>query len=141
MRTLRILMALAGLGALGYGAYLCWGFAQHNLVGVRATVEYLVGGPIVHDAVVAPFVGVIGLFIGRRLAKPWRTPVRVGSALSGVLGLISVPAIWRANAGLPNPGLDDRNYPLGLLVALAVIWLSVLVIGLLNRRSQRIRTE
>ena len=141
MRAVRIIMALAGLAALGYGASLFWQFAQHNWVGLRSAAEFLAGGPILHDAILAPFVGALGLVIGRKLPKPWRTPVRVGAAVSGVLGLISVPALWRANAGLPNPGLDDRDYPLGLLVALAVIWLSVLVIGLLNRRSQKIRTE
>jgi len=141
MRTVRTLLVLAGLAALGYGGYLCWQFAQHNPVGLRAAAEFLVGGPVLHDAIIAPFVGALGLFVGRRLPRPWRTPVRVGAAVSGVLGLISVPALWRADAGLPNPGLDDRDYPLGLLVALAVIWLSVLVVGLLNRRSGKIRTE
>jgi hypothetical protein len=54
-----------------------------------------------------------------------------------VLGLIAVPALWRGYAGLHNPGLDDRNYPLGLLLALLVVWLVVVAAALARRRTDQ----
>jgi hypothetical protein len=52
--------------------------------------------------------------------------VRIGATLSAMLVLLAVPALWRTNAGPPNPGLDDPKYGLGLLIALAAVWLSLL---------------
>jgi hypothetical protein len=133
MRTIRIAFALPGLAALAWGLVLAVQFALHSFRDGRSAIAFFIGGPILHDAVVAPFVGVVGLLISKWVGQRWRTPVRVGAAVSGVLTLIAVPAIWRTYAGQRNPGLDDRNYAAGLLVALAVVWVGVVVWGLVRR--------
>lgn len=136
MKT-RIALALPGLAALAWGAVLAIQFALHSWRDGRSAIAYFLGGAILHDAVVAPIVGVIGLLISTRVPVAWRTPIRVGAVISAVLGLLAVPALWRKHAGLPNPGLDDRNYAAGLLIALAVVWVLVVVGGLLRRRHIR----
>lgn len=80
-----------------------------------------------HDAVVAPVVGIGGLVLARAL-PPWaRVPVATGAVLSGVLVLLTIPLVWRPYGVAVNPGLHDRNYVLGLAIALGVVWLGVAV--------------
>lgn len=137
MRTTRIAFALPGLAALAWGLVLAVQFALHSFHDGRSAIAFFVGGPILHDAVVAPLVGVIGLLISGLMGQHWRTPVRLGAAISGVLTLVAVPAIWRTYAGQHNPGLDDRDYTAGLLIALAVVWLGVVGWGLLRQRRHQ----
>ncbi len=138
MRVARIVFALPGLAALVWGLVLTVQFALHSFRDGRSAVVYLIGGPIVHDGLVAPVVGLAGLLIGRWVGPHWRAPVRIGAAISAVLAVIAVPALWRTYAGQPNPGLDDRNYLAGLLIALAVVWLAVGAGGLLRRHHTRL---
>ncbi len=132
MKT-RLALALPGLVALAWGALLAVRFAVHSWRNGQAALLFFLGGAIGHDLIIAPAVGVVGLLISNRVPVAWRTPIRVGSAVSGVLGLIAIPALWRTYAGLPNPGLDDRPYGLGLLLALATVWLLTLAGGLIRR--------
>jgi hypothetical protein len=132
MRVSRIVLALLGLAGLGYGALLGVRFTLRSFGDGRSAAAFFIGGPVVHDAVVAPLVGVVGLLISRWVGRNWRVPVRVGAAVSGVLVLLAVPALWRAYAGQANPGLDDRNYGLGLGLFLVAVWFVVLVAGLVR---------
>jgi hypothetical protein len=134
MRTARILLALPGLAALVWGAVLAVQFGLHSFRDGRSAVEFLIGGTLANDAIVAPVVGLAGLAISRFVGPAWRTPVRVGAAVSGVLALIAVPALWRVTPAV-NPGLDDRNYGAGLLIALAVVWVVVVAAGLTGGRT------
>ena len=130
MRALRALFALAGLAALAFGAWLAWDFVRNSIGdGIQAAL-YFVAGPVVHDGLVAPIVGVTGLLIARLLPKPWRAPVAVGAVLSAVLVLLAVPLLWRPFGVPTNPGLHDRNYALWLGVSLGVVWLGAGLIGL-----------
>lgn len=132
MKT-RIAIALPGLAALVWGVVLALEFAFHSWRDGRSAIAYFLGGAIGHDLIIAPIVGVVGLLISTRVPVAWRTPLRVGASMSGVLALIAVPALWRAHAGQANPGLDDRNYALGLFVALVVVWVLALAGGLVRR--------
>jgi hypothetical protein len=62
--------------------------------------------------------------------------VRVGGALTGVLVLLAVPLLWRPFAGPPNPGLNDRDYLVGLLVATGAVWLGVAAVALVAHRKR-----
>jgi hypothetical protein len=137
VRAARLLLALPGLAALAYGALLAVRFVAHSGKDGRSALEFFVGGAIGHDLLVAPIVGLVALVISRWAPVAWRTPVRIGAAITAVLGLIALPTLWRANAGPANPGLDDRDYAGGLLAAYAVVWLLVVLGGLLRARHIR----
>jgi hypothetical protein len=124
---LRWMFAVAGVAALAWGGWLAFDFADGR-DSIQA-VFWFVGGPVVHDALVAPVVGIGGLVLARVLPATWRVPVAVGAVLSGVLALLSVPVLWRPFGVSTNPGLHDGNYPLRLGIALGVVWLGVLVSG------------
>jgi hypothetical protein len=134
----RIALAVPGLAALAWGFFLVSRLSSWR--DGRAALGYFLGGAVGNDLVAAPIIGAVGLLISTRVPVAWRTPIRIGAAISAVFGLIAIPALWRAHAGLPNPGLDDRNYSAGLLIALAVVWTLALTSGLIRswlmRRDQ-----
>lgn len=125
----RALFAVAGLALLAYGAVLSWEFVSSRTVNAVQGVAWFVGGPLVHDGLVAPVIGLTGLLLTRIVARPWRTPVAVGAVLTAVLALLAIPLLWRPFGVVTNPGLHDRNYGAGLAIALGVVWLAVAVTG------------
>jgi hypothetical protein len=127
VRAARLLLAAAGVALAAYGAWL-----------LRPQLPYaatwLIAGPVLHDAVVAPLVGLAGLALGRLLpGTVWRRWVGAGLAVTGTLLLIAVPLIWRPHRAPPNPGLQDRDYATGLAIWLAVLWVGVLLGALVDR--------
>ncbi|KZB87410.1 hypothetical protein [Amycolatopsis regifaucium] len=135
MKTLRLLLFLPGLGALAWGAVLFAEYAFPLRPDVFGTFAWLVGGPLSHDLLVAPLVGAVGLALSEFLPERWRTPVKTGAALTGVLALLAVPLLWRPFGGASNPGLHDADTGTGLLVTLGVVWLGVLVAALIPHKE------
>lgn len=135
---MRVILALAGLGLLGYGAVLAWEFGSSRTVNTVEGLAWFVGGPVVHDGLVAPVVGVAGLALMRWLSRPWRRPVMVGLVLTAVLTLLALPLLWRPFGVARNPGLHDGNYGAGLAIALGVVWLAVLLVGLAQWRRSKL---
>jgi hypothetical protein len=127
VKTLRLLLFLSGLGALAWGAWLFSEYAFPLRPEVFGTLGWLVGGTLVHDFLIAPPAGVIGFLLGRFIPEPWKTPVKTGAVLTGVLTLLAVPLLWRPYGVARNPGLHDADTAAGLFVTLAVVWLGVLL--------------
>ena len=132
----RILLAATGLALLAYGAVLTWEFGTSRTVNAVQGIAWFVGGPLVHDGLIAPAVGLVGLLLTRIVTPPWRTPVTVGLVLTAVLVLLAVPLLWRPFGVVTNPGLHDRNYGVGLAITLGVVWLAVAVTGLAATASR-----
>jgi hypothetical protein len=122
------------IGALGVGLS-AWGAVLLLQLNLFEIGPWLLGGPLLHDALVAPLVGVAGLAITRVLPAGWRTPVAAGLVLTATLTMLAVPYLWRTFTGPTNPGLHDRPYLTGYLIALAVVWLTVLTTGFLPRKT------
>lgn len=135
---MRWLFAIAGIGLLAYGAVLTWEFATSRTVNAVQGAAWFIGGPLIHDALVAPVVGLVGLGLSRVLPRPWRAPVVTGLVLTGVLTMLGLPLLWRPFGGATNPGLHDRDYGTGLAVALGVVWLAVIVAGLAQQHRSRL---
>ena len=111
MKT-RLLIGAVGVAMAVWGALLA--------IQVPQIIEFgawFLAGPILHDALLAPLVGVVGLAL--------KGPVKAGAVVSGILVLIAVPLLWQPHVPV-NPGLHDRDYWLGLAISLAVVWLVVL---------------
>ena len=139
MRTVRLLLLLLGASAAAYGGWLL--YPQ-----LDTTLPWLIGGPLLHDALVAPLVGLVGLALGRLLTDRARLAwITAGLVASATLLLIAVPLLWRPPSAPPNPGLPDRDYPLGLTVGLAVLWAVIVtilaVIAAVTRRAAARATD
>ena len=133
---LRIAFAAVGLVLLAYGGLLAWDFATASTRNAVQGLAWFVGGPVLHDAVAAPVVGVLGVLLTRFVPVAWRAPIGVGAVLSGVLTLLAVPLLWRPFGVARNPGLHDRDYGLGFAIALGVVWVCVLTVGLYRARRR-----
>ncbi|ASW53907.1 hypothetical protein [Plantactinospora sp. KBS50] len=110
---------LAGVAAGGYGLALLR--PQFGTAG-----GWLLAGPVLHDAVLAPLAGLAGLALARLVPRPAvRWWLRGGLVVTGTLLLVALPLVWRPAAAPPNPGLQDRDYLHGLAVWLAALWIGV----------------
>ncbi|MEC3975195.1 hypothetical protein [Amycolatopsis sp. H20-H5] len=139
MKTLRVLFFLPGIAALVWGVLLFADYALPLRPDSVFTLGWLVGFPVLHDAVVAPVVGVAGLLLSRVVPVAWKTPVVVGTVLTAILAILSVPLLWRTYGTPPSPGLHDGSPGTGLLVSLAVVWAVVILTGALRALLPHLR--
>lgn len=131
MTATRLLLAMSGVGLVGYGALL---LSENPPVIIVRILVWAVVGVVVHDFVFAPLCAAVG-WAGRRLIPAGsRSPIMVAALCSVVLVLLAVPVYDRPGMRPDNLTVLDRNYPLGLAVSLAAVWLSVLLYLLLLRR-------
>ncbi|MDT5265111.1 MAG: hypothetical protein QOI90_1737 [Mycobacterium sp.] len=119
-----------------YGAVLLW---DNSLEVIVRIAVWAVAGAVLHDFVFAPLCVALG-FTGRRLIRGrWWTPVTVAGLCTVVLGLLAIPVFARPGLRPDNMTVLNRDYPLGLLLSIAVVWACVplyyLVIGLLPVRQ------
>jgi hypothetical protein len=129
MIVARTLLVLAGVVVGGYGAVLLW----DNPSAVRIVVWALLAA-IVHDVVFAPLCAAAGLAGRTLIPAAWRPPVAVAALCSVVLALLAVPLYTKPGLRPDNPTVLDRDYAVGLWIALAAIWICVPVYHLVARR-------
>ncbi|MGW3149654.1 hypothetical protein ACWDG1_34320 [Streptomyces sp. NPDC001177] len=129
MKATRFLAGALGVALMGVGASL--------LLDVRDLTDVLVwlGGAIVlHDALIAPFVLLVGLVLVRGGA---RGPVRGALLAAGALTVVALPVLLRpgprANASV-LPLDDPRNLVIALVVVATVTAFLVAVRGFARSR-------
>ncbi|MFY1670589.1 hypothetical protein ACN27G_11585 [Plantactinospora sp. WMMB334] len=114
-RATRVILVGSGVAMAAYGIVL--------LPPLDTVLPWLLAGPLLHDVLVAPLVGLAGLLLGRlvpdRAARSWIT---AGLAVPATLLLIAVPLIWRPSAAPTNPGLQDRDYLIQIGVWTVLLW-------------------
>lgn len=131
MTAVRVLLGLMGVGLGGYGALL---LLDNPLVIIMRILVWAVVAAVLHDFVFAPICAAAG-WAGRRLIPGrWRSPVAVAALCSVVLVLLAIPLYSRPGMRPDNPTVLDRDYPLGLWTALAVVWLCVPLYYAVSRR-------
>jgi hypothetical protein len=128
VKILRVALFLPGIAALVWGVMLFADFAFPLRPDSFFTLGWLLGGPLVHDGLIAPVVGIVGLLLTRLAPPAWKTPVVIGTVLSAVLAILSIPLLWRTYGAPPPPG-PHKDAGTGLLVSLAVVWAAVLLAG------------
>ena len=118
--------AVIGIGIMAFGVKGLLDEApatQPNQVGLS-----LLGLDLLHDAIVAPIVCLVGLLLARFLPDRVRVPVRAGLFASAIVILVG----WAALRGYgrdqvpDNPTVDPLSYGTAVLTVLAVIWVAVL---------------
>lgn len=96
---------------------------------------FLFGAGIVHDAVLAPVVVLVGWAVARVVPAWARPPVWFALAASGLLTLFSWPLVRGWGRREANPSLLPLDYGRNLVVALLVVW--VVALGDVARRARR----
>ncbi|ADJ50025.1 hypothetical protein AMES_8200 [Amycolatopsis mediterranei S699] len=130
MKTARVLLALPGLAALAWGVMLFAEYALPLRPDVFGTVGWIIGGPILNDAVIAPLTALLGVVLARVLPHPWKTPVVAGTVITGVLAILAFPLFWRPYGTPSMPGLHDTNPAPALALTVAAVWLAVALTAL-----------
>ncbi|MFX0573182.1 hypothetical protein [Nocardia nepalensis] len=132
MIAARIALLLIGLWLGWYGISALFDLPPMDLASIAI---WFAGGILVHDAIFAPVCAAFGL-TGRHLLPPtWWAVTACGAICSVALVLIALPVLERRNAMASNPTVLDRNYPLGLTIALITVWSLVLIAHIVTNRS------
>lgn len=83
---------------------------------------WMVGALLVHDLVLAPLVFGVGRLLRRGATGTGRTLLQAVLVLFGALVVVSIPVLGRFGTRPDNDTLLPRDYAVGLIVALLVVW-------------------
>jgi hypothetical protein len=128
---IRVLTLLTGLAAAVYGAWL---FAQRGWANAEAAATWLVGGVVLHDAVLAPVTIAVAWLALRVVRTDRLAPWAVGVVLLGPLTLLALPVLGRFGVRPDNPTLLDRHYWAGWSAVVATVCAGILVTRYAGRR-------
>jgi hypothetical protein len=137
-RIFRLSLGALGVGVLGYGVR---GLLTEREISDHAAVgEWLVGGVIGHDALLAPVVFVLCAIAYRFTDARWRGRLAALLLIGGSLILISVPALLRKGLN-SNKTVLPLDYARNLGVLLAVLVAAFALYGGIDaaRRRRAIR--
>ncbi|WP_329406215.1 hypothetical protein OG802_01075 [Streptomyces sp. NBC_00704] len=112
MKALRVLLGAVGVALMGVGAF--------QLTDVRDPVGVLVwlgGAVLLHDAVIAPLLLLVGFVLVRRRA---RGPVRGALLVAGALTAVALPVLLRPGR-TANPSVLPLDYPRNWLIAMVAV--------------------
>ncbi|BDH12750.1 hypothetical protein [Streptomyces hygroscopicus] len=129
MKAIRVLVGVAGVALMGVGASLLMDVG--DLTGV---LVWLGGAVVLHDALIAPLVLLVGLVLVRGGV---RGPVRGALMVSGALTMVALPVLLRP--GRPaNSSVLPLDYSRNWLIALVAVT-TVTALVLAARRFARRR--
>ncbi|WP_433524093.1 hypothetical protein ACQPZ2_02320 [Nocardia pseudovaccinii] len=134
MITARILLLLLGSWLGWYGISALFDLPPTDLDSIAI---WFAGGILLHDAVFAPICAALGLTARHLLPRTWWAVTACGAICSVALVLIALPVLDRGDGMPSNPTVLDRDYPVGLAVALILVWSLVLLAHAVARRSRR----
>jgi hypothetical protein len=123
-----------GLAITAYGAWLLLALGWDNLT---ATASWLVGGVVVHDAILAPLTIGLALVAVRVVRRDRLGPWAVALVVLAPVTLLSVPVLGRFGARSSEPSLLDRHYWLGWFALVVVVGLAILVATYADRSHRR----
>lgn len=129
-----------GLVAVGlvlgvYGAYLT--LSRQTERQIVSTVQYLVGGVVLNDLLIAVAALAIGFLVIRFLPVAVRAPIAVGSIVLGSVTLLAVPVLLAYGRKPDNPTLLDRDFRAGWLGFAVLVVVAVAVACVVRLRAAR----
>jgi hypothetical protein len=133
-----VLLGVAGLGLIGYGAYgLVTAPGTDPGPQALAMLAFVLG----HDLVLIP-VATVGGLLALRVAPPWaRAPAQAALLVTLALTVVAVPFLVKAGSFPENPSLLPLDYRRGLLIAAGVTWLVAAGVALGIRHRSRRRAD
>ncbi|HTD50642.1 MAG TPA: hypothetical protein VK771_08585 [Acidimicrobiia bacterium] len=114
--------------------------ANFNATDFRSFLRYYVGGDIVHDVIVAPIVGLIGIVVIRRAPAIARAPLRAALFGSAVVVAVAWPALrgYGRMRTPDNASVQPLNYATAVATVVGVVWvISALWFGVIWFRERR----
>jgi hypothetical protein len=100
-------------------------------------VRWLLGGLVLHDAVLVPLVTVAGLLVAK-LAPRWlRGPIDVALVLSGLVLLFAYPLLRAFGRRESNPSILPLDYGRNVAIVLLLIWLGAAALAAVKLVERR----
>ena len=103
----------------------------------RSMAIWIVGVLIAHDFVLAPLVFAVGKGLRRVASGADRRLLQACLFLFGIFVLVSIPVLGRFGQRPDNPTLLPRDYAVGLIVSLGVVWAGTTAVFLVIGRRRR----
>ena len=124
--VLRVLLAAAGLAAIGYG--IDGLVARPRATNPPQAASWLIGGILVHDLLVVPVTAVVGFLLTRGVPAPYRAVLQGALLVSAAVVLAFLP-LWRGYGGSPgNPSVNPLPYGRNLTIVLGAVWTGAAVL-------------
>jgi hypothetical protein len=133
MTVVRVGLGSVGVLVAGYGAWLL--LTRTDTDQLVSALVWLAGGVVLHDAVLAPVVVVLGVLAARLLPGALGAPLAVVAVVLGSVTLMALPVLLGREPD--NPTLLDRDYGWGWFVVASAV---VVVVGcgtLVGERRRR----
>jgi hypothetical protein len=128
----RVILLGGGVVLAGWGLTLLWDNTPAVLLRIAMWALIAV---VLHDAVFAPLCVAIGWGGRRLLPATWWAPVAVAGLCTVVLLALAVPVFDKPGQRPDNVTVLDRDYPRGLWISLALVWVAVPIYLLVARWS------
>jgi hypothetical protein len=129
--VLRGLLILTGIGFGLWGLWLMRAFTRQQLT---SEGFWLAGGVVLHDAVLAPIVVVIGFAASRVLPGHFRSSTATAFLLWGTLTIAFLPILSGEGGKAGNHTILGKPYVLSWLIMTAVLAASAFIAARLRRR-------
>jgi hypothetical protein len=100
-------------------------------------VSWTIGAAVFHDALLAPFVAMLGLATTRWVPATVRVPVRVGLAISALVTALAWPYVRGYGYRASNPSALPFHYGRNLLIVVTAIWVAVASVTVVHRLVRR----
>lgn len=119
----RVVLVVAGIALGIYGAVLLLDLPPRSILLIAVWAG---AGVVIHDFVFAPIAAGLGWTVRRLIGGSAWSAVAVAALCTATLVLLAIPVYDTPGAKPDNPTALDRDYPLGLWVSLAAVWLGAL---------------
>jgi hypothetical protein len=134
VRVARLTLAAVGVAGVVWGVWLLHDDGVDRL---RSVAFWLVGGVLLHDAVLAPLVVLAGVVAARVLPQHRRTVAAVTFLVWGTLTLAVANVLLDVGGKPDNESLMNRPYVVSWLVLTAVLAGVALVVPAVLARRHR----
>jgi hypothetical protein len=132
MRATRGLLLAIGVACGLWGLWLMRDFTGEQL---RSTGIWLIVGAILHDAVVAPVVIVLGVVAARTLPGRFRAPAAITFLVWATLTVVFFPVLSGEGGKPGNDTILGRPYVLSWIVMTLLLIALAIAAGLRRRRK------
>lgn len=134
MRATRAVLLAVGVACGLWGLWLMRDFTGEQL---RSTALWLAGGAILHDAVVAPVVVLVGVAAARWLPRHARKPAGLAFVVWATLTVVFFPVLSGQGGKPGNDTILGRPYVVSWIVMTVLLVVAAGVAAAVRRRRVR----
>ena len=139
MKAWRIILALAGIGLVLFGALRM--FTEVPLRSLLFVGIWLVAALIIHDGILSPLVVTAGWLLRRLVPDRARRFVQTGLIISASVTVIAIPMIYLRGSQPAVKAILLRNYGANLTVIMAVVAIVSLALYAVRVARDRAQTH